>query len=324
MSKPASKTLIGAFVAGAIALGVIGIVIFGSGKFFTKKMTCVMFFEGSVAGLNVGAPVVFRGVKVGYVSRIEVDFDSKDLSFVIPVYIDLEPEKVTSSRTPLPPAEKERIAELLIEKGLKAQLELQSMVTGQLMINLDFVPDKPAKLVGLDKKHPEIPTIPSGLEEFLKAAQEIPLQELSKQLLGAVEGINKVVNSPKLAASLDSLSEGLQEARKILTKIDREVDPVLTNIAETSVSVREIFKRGENVPGQVEEALKAARNALAQADKTLSSVQDLTSANSSLVTEFRQTLEEFENTARSFRFFTDYLQRHPDSLLWGKPANKGD
>ena len=133
MSKAASKTLIGAFVIGAIALAVIAVIIFGSGKFFTKRPVYVMFFEGSVKGLNEGSQVNFRGVKIGSVKDIELKFDAKDLAFLIPVYVEIDPTKVTGFKGTIG---REEAWEELIQKGLRAQLELQSVLTGQLMINV--------------------------------------------------------------------------------------------------------------------------------------------------------------------------------------------
>ena len=94
MSKPANKTLIGAFVIGAIALLVIAVLIFGSGKFLKKTFHTVVFFEGSIKGLNEGAPVIFKGVKVGAVKEIRLIYDAANDSLRIPVIIELEPEKI--------------------------------------------------------------------------------------------------------------------------------------------------------------------------------------------------------------------------------------
>jgi paraquat-inducible protein B len=325
MSKPANKALIGVFVLGALALAVISMVVFASGKFFAERENIVMYFEGSVAGLNVGAPVVFRGVKVGMVKRIELDFDRKDLSFVIPVYAELSMDSIKTQRgmrRKTSVAERENIMAALMEKGLRAQLELQSMVTGQLMINLDFLPDKPLKLLGYDKSCTEIPTTPSGLEELLKTAQELPLKELFNKLLAAIEGIDKAVNSPNLTSSLESLSEGLKDARKILKSVDAQIDPIMTNVKESTVSIRQIFKDGEVVPEQIGEALEATRNALRQAEKTLSSVDALASGNSGLISQAESTMQEIEHTARSLRFLADYLERHPEAILTGKKPDK--
>jgi paraquat-inducible protein B len=321
MSKPASKTLIGVFVLGALALAVIALVIFGSGKFFERRITYVMYFDGSVKGLNIGSPVVFRGVKIGSVKDIELKADVKDFKLFIPVYVQVEPQKVTVMKGA--PGQGQYIEEL-IKKGLRAQLEMQSIVTGQLMINVDFFPDKPARFVGLDPKYPEIPTISSPLDEMLKTAQELPLKELFDRLLKSIQGIEKIANSPQMTASLDSLSESLKEARKILTKIDHEVGPLMTNLKEASSSIKTIADKSDGVPAAVEKTLATAQDALKQAEKTFLSVQNLASNNSVLVYQVDTALEEVSKASRSVRSLSDYLYRHPESLITGKKPAKGE
>jgi len=321
MSKPASKTLIGVFVLGALALAVIALVIFGSGKFFERRITYVMYFDGSVKGLNIGSPVVFRGVKIGSVKDIELKADVKDFKLFIPVYVQVEPQKVTVMKGA--PAHGQYIEEL-IKKGLRAQLEMQSIVTGQLMINVDFFPDKPARFVGLDPKYPEIPTISSPLDEMLKTAQELPLKELFDRLLKSIQGIEKITNSPQMTASLDSLSESLKEARKILTKVDQEIGPMMANLKETSSSFKAIADKSEGVPAAVEKTLATAQDALKQAEKTFISVQNLASNNSVLVYQVDTALEEVSRASRSVRSLSDYLYRHPESLITGKKPAKGE
>lgn len=321
MSKPASKTLIGAFVIGAISLAVIAVVIFGSGRFFVKKFPLVMYFEGSVAGLNVGSPVMFRGVKIGSVTNIFLRFDTSAVTFLIPVYAELDPRKIVTTGKV---SDEDDIGQTLIDKGLRATLELQSMVTGQLMVNLDFHPGKPVKIIGIDTRYPEIPTVKSGLEQLLESADEISPKEFFNKLLNAVEGVDKAVNSPYLNASLETLSAGLKDAKRILSKIDNEINPILENVKVSSQSVREIFKKGEDVPAQIGQTLLIIQNTLKQAENTLHSVQGLASENSTVVLEVDNTLKEVSETARSVRFLSDYLQRYPESLIWGKKPLKGE
>jgi len=321
MSKSASKTLIGAFVIGAIALGVISVIIFGSGKFLTKRPVYVMFFEGSVKGLNVGSPVVFRGVNIGSVKDIELRANAIDLTFYIPVYVEVETKKISVMKGQ--PGHGGHIEEL-IRKGLRAQLELQSIVTGQLMINVDFFPNKPARLLGLDTSYPEIPTVQSPLDDMLKTAQELPLKELFDRLLKSIQGIEKIANSPQVASSLDSLSESLKESRKILTKIDREIGPMMENLKETSSSIKSIADKSQGMPAAVEKTLTTAQDALKQAENTFVSVQRLASDNSVLVYQVDNALEEVSRASRSVRSLSDYLYRHPESLIKGKKPAKGE
>jgi paraquat-inducible protein B len=320
MGKPASNTLIGVFIAGAIVLAVAAVVIFGSGRFFTKTFLNVMYFHNSVKGLNVGSPVLFRGVRIGSVKNIELRYDGKDLSFLISVLAEFDPRKMVY----IGHAPGTEHTDELIKKGLRARLELQSMVTGQLAINLDFFPDRPARLLGLDTRYPEIPTIASEIDEFINTAQQIPLKELAQKAMSALEGIDRIVNSPKVATGLDALSESLKEVRTVVHKIDNQIDPVLANIKDASDSLQRIVRKGDTLPEQMEKSLIAMQDTMKQAEKTLASAQEIASADSTLIQQVDGTLREVGDTARSVRFLTEYLHRHPEALIHGKKVVKGE
>jgi paraquat-inducible protein B len=318
MSKPANKTLVGAFVIGALALLVAALMVFGAGKLFADKETMVMYFSGSVKGLNVGSPVMFRGVKIGEVREILLKFDPNDITFFIPVYVDIDFDKIDYIGE-APESESVYLG-TLIDKGLRAQLELQSIVTGQLMINLDFNPRVPARFAGLDKRYREVPTATSGLEELLKTAQELPLKELFDKLLKAIEGIEKIVNSPNIKSSLYSLDGSMAKLKDVLVKVDKEAGPVMNNLRDLSQSLKNIAKNGETVPGQLNKTLVSAQEALKQGEKALVAIKNTTSENSALAQEAAVALREISGAAKSIRYLTDYLQQHPEALVRGKKA----
>ena len=150
MRSQARKTLIGAFVVGAVALAAAGITVFGSGKFFQKRIMCVMYFSGSITGLSVGSPVEFRGVRVGEVTKIAAVFDPDTLSIAIPVYVEIDPTSliVSGKEKASSVLSDRKFHQPLLEKGLKAQLDIESFITRQLYINMDFFPDRPTRLLG--------------------------------------------------------------------------------------------------------------------------------------------------------------------------------
>jgi paraquat-inducible protein B len=347
MSKKANKTAIGGFVVGALALIVVGVLIFGSGKFLAKKETYVMYFEGSVNGLNEGAPLVFRGVKIGSVTRILLVANTDDLSFRIPVFVDVERKHFTlTGDEALDLSPKEQLV-LLVARGLRAQLIAQSMVTGQLMVELDFHRDKPAKLVAGDSEYLEIPTIRSGMDDLVKQIAEAPIEDILKKVLSAVDGIEKAVNSREVKKSLSSLEQTLKNLNKLVLNIDsrieplistveetvkdygrlarnmdRQVEPVLSGIVETE---RHANKMVKNVDAQVtllgsriDEASKSASAALVEAKKTLNTIESLTGKDSQMIYQMTTTLKELSAAARSIRVWADYLERHPEALVRGK------
>ncbi len=335
MSKKANKTLIGAFVLGAIALVVAGVIVFGSGKFFKKELKFVMFFQGSVKGLQIGSPVVFRGVKIGEVTDIKLEFDTKDLSILIPVYVEVDPGRMTPVGTDQKLPGNYKYIDALIGKGLRAQLQLQSFVTGQLQIGVDFYPDKPILLVGLEKKYHEIPTIPTSMEELQKTIEKIPFKEIAQKLDSTITGLDKFVNSPELHQSTASLNETLKSADALLKNIDSSVKPLVSDLKSTSEAARGTFAQAEKtlamkegVPAEiaadVRDTLKSARVALEATQKAVDGVQQIAAQNANLGYDMNRSLEQMTALSRSLRSLTDYLDRHPEAFIRGKHPQKGE
>ena len=333
MSKQANKTVIGGFVVGAVALVVAGILIFGSGKFLAEKETYVMYFKGSVSGLNVGSAVVFRGVKIGSVTNIALYADPADLSIRIPVFIGVKPDKFKIVRGEAQRHGPKKILELLIKRGLRAQLQMQSMVTGQLMVELDFHPDKPIKLVGADPEYMEIPTIQSSLEGLVKQIERAPIEEILNKLLSAVEGIESIVNSKEVKESIVTLDQTLKDIHKLVLNIDSRIEPLASGIDET---MREFGKLARNIDGKVgplvssiDETVgdigKLAQDIDAKIDPLVSSIENTVKAlgatigeDSPLIYQLNETLKGLLAAANSIRVLADYLERHPESLIRGK------
>jgi len=201
----ANPKLIGAFVIGAVALLVIGVLLLGGSKLLTERRTFVAYFEGSVKGLTVGAPVEFQGVPVGAVTDIQLQFLTAEMEFRIPVFIQIEPGRMTEVGRQVDV--KGQLLKPLIERGLRAQLEMQSIVTGQLIVQLGFYPDTPIRLVG-DGKVPEIPTLPTTMQQVtqnvthaLAEIRQLPIAQLIGQHVHSVEGLIPSFTAPRSRAS---------------------------------------------------------------------------------------------------------------------------
>lgn len=202
MIKKANKRIIGAFVIGAVILFVTAITVFGSGMLFKVSDKYVLFFDGSVKGLSEGAPVIFKGVRIGSVSDISIVYEPKIEDVLIVVIIDVELSRVKGAPEKLGYTD----YKMLVDYGLRASLEVQNFITNQLMIGLDFYPDKPAKMHAFMKQYPELPTLPISGDIF-KLMNELPIKEIADGLNQTVAGINKLVNSE----GLDTLGSAIQE-----------------------------------------------------------------------------------------------------------------
>jgi paraquat-inducible protein B len=325
MIKKPNKTLIGAFVLGAVALIIFGSIILGAGKYFIKQPTFVMYFAGSVKGLNIGSAVVFKGVKVGTVTDINLQYNPDTKSVQIPVYVELDPHSITGAQDKI---NTQDFFKLLIQQGLKAQLRQQSLLTGQLIIELDFHPERPPRLVRSDKNYSEIPTIPSSLEELTKTIEKLPFDQLVTKLTSAIEGLEKAATSPDLMKSIHSLNLALEDVRKLIENINSNVAPIASDFKGTLDDSRKMVqnfdKRSSSLQASIAQTAEAARAAMAQAEKTFKAVEHASSGDSPVVYQLSQTLDEISAAAESLRTLSDYLNRHPEALLQGKKEYHGE
>ena len=312
MAKQANRMMIGGFVVLAVIIMAASLVVFGSGKFFQKTNKYILYFDESVKGLSVGAPVLFQGVQVGSVTSITLQADLVKMKTQIPVIIE-------SSRSNGRCAEArkaeitEKVAAKLIEMGLRAQLVMQSFITGQLMIQLDFYPKSnvcyaPAQIDKDYKDYVVIPTCPSTSERLAEALGKLDLKAIEKHLESTLAGIDQFVNNPDLAASLRALKDTLQDARKLLTRVDRQVDPLANDVKKT---VKEFGKLANNVDARVGGVATGF-------DKTMSAARGVLSEDSPLMVELENTLQEISAMSRSIRQLSNYLDQHPEALIRGK------
>jgi len=327
MSGKENKTLIGAFVVGAIVILVITLLALGSGKFFSKSQYYVLFFEGSVKGLNVGSPVTFRGVKIGEVTDISVAIDQKNHTLHIPVIIRLDPGRIEG-------ADRLRIdakaMETAVGMGLRAQLQLQNFVTGQLMVALDFFPAKPAHYVGTNKAYIEIPTIPTEFQELQRSVANLPLREIVANLNSAVQGLDRLINSINAKQTSQTLESAIRDVQTLVRHVDSRIDPLFETLARTSGATEATLTESKETIAAVRQdirelvastktILESAQAMMKQSEQTLSTYSE----DSPLVVEMNRTLRELGAASRSLRNLSDYLERHPESLLRGKAIQKG-
>jgi len=324
MSKPIGKPIIGAFVVGAVALAVAGLIVLGGGEFLKKKYMRVMYFDGSVKGLKVGAPVTFRGVEVGTVSNIAIRTNPEDLTVRIPVMIEIDPASIETSGGHFV----DQIPRL-VKRGLRAKLNLQSLVTGQLQIELDFMPDIKARLVGGKTKYAEIPTVPSTLSKFEKELEQIPIQEIGHRLAS----IEKFLDNPELGQSVHNLNQTILDMQKLVKDVDRQVDPLLGSataaIGHADELVLNVNKQIDPLAAGIKKTADAvtrtadtARPAIKEVGKAFANIAVLTGKGSEERKQLDRTLKELQAAARSIKVWAEYLERHPEALIRGKGKSK--
>lgn len=269
---------------------------------FSEKLPYVLYFEDSVRGLSPGAPVEFRGIRVGEVTDVRIEIDSETSTIRIPVTIGIEPERVpdidgNSQSTP----EQARMAiQALIDKGMRAQLETGSLITGQRFVSLDLHPDEPLRVASVETAHPQLPTIESTFDAMAHSAShllaklgDLPLEELVTQLTQTVHGVNILVHDPDIPKAIATANGTLASFGQLAGNVNRRVKPLTQSLIGTSDSAHAAASK-----------LREALGAFAKGAPMRVDILD--------------TLEETSAAARSIRVLADYLERHPEALLNGK------
>lgn len=319
MSKPVKPEAIGAFLLGGMALLVMALMTFGGGEFFKQKIHWVVYFDSSLNGLNVGAPVKVQGVQVGIVKEIELQLDDGMGRLMKPVVIEIDPAKVVSTKGgpldigSLSPSERDESFKRLLDSGLRARLEVQSILTGLLYVNLDFNRDQPPHLTGLNYKGLlEVPSVPPTVDEVLATLEEVmrkighlPIEGVVEDLAATLKDVHALVGSEEVRKSQLALSQSLESAQVILARLEKTLPDLVLHLDAT---VREVNLHARPVLESTQATLESGRMAAGN-------IADVTEANSDL----SNSVKEVHRAAASLRELSDYLQRHHESLLFGKP-----
>ena len=324
----ANPAVVGGFVVGAIALIVVGLLLFGGTGWFVQHNRYIAYFPGSVKGLQVGAPVDFRGVTIGEVTEIRVLYDPQKVSARIPVIMELDPTRIEITGRQGVETQPQDV-ERLIEAGFRAQLQSQSLLTGLLFVNLDFYPDKPPRLVGGDEPYPEIPTIPSDLEQLQQTAGDVAarMPALLDQLNGLLTELNQALDQTS-----GDFSSIVSDVAVISKEIRQSTPEVVARATEATADLR-------RVAGTLEDLLTTNRDAIgAMIDewtiaasamrRTADQVDKLVAENRPGLRDFTQEgLYEYTGLAQDAQRLVDQitriaeeLERDPARFLFGDRA----
>jgi paraquat-inducible protein B len=322
MNKKISPTLMGAFVVGALALLVIGIIALGSGRLFQKTYEFVLLFQGSVNGLNVGAPVKYKGVEIGSVADILLQLEKVEPGR-IPVIIEFDAKKLAGrgfrGNLLVDPDELQGA----IDQGLRGQLQMESFLTGVLYVAVDLYPDTPAQFVlPRGSRYQEIPTVPTELEqvqdELRKAFTKLAKIDFDTAIVAikhTFQGIDRLAKSPALNNSLKSLERTMPKVDEAVVNIRRLAANLDKNASDLSSDLQQTLAVARQAMAEIETAAKQASITLKEGEGTLASARAVIDPESSTVYEVTKSLREISGAARGVRLLADYLERNPNALI---------
>lgn len=314
MSKKTNPLAIGLFVTVALLLVAGALIVAGVGAAFKEKHHAVMHFSDPIGGLDVGAPVEFKGVRVGSVTDIRLVYDQANRSSRAPVVIQLEPDR-WDVEGGAPRGELAAQLKLMIADGMRGQLQVQSFLTGKLKIVLTMAPARPGEREGGQLEHTEIPTIRTSLSQVREEFEELPLDEIIRDAHRLIKTLADIAGSDDVTNAVASLRMTLGDLSKATSSLERQIDPVVGQISNVATSLQETLKASRHTLASIDTNVNGLAKSLAMTSDRAGAVL---TENSPLRVQLQDTLQEVAVAARSLRTLADYLERHPEALLRGK------
>jgi paraquat-inducible protein B len=328
MSQRANPTVIGAFVLGAVAIAVGAIVFFGSSNLFAKKQDYVTYFNQSVNGLGIGSNVKYKGVTVGKVTQMQLQFQGENQPPLVKVQYEINTDNLRNKYGLAITLGNPEYHKRAIEQGFRAKLDFESLISGQLYIALDFYKGAaPAVLRPQQDNILEIPPLPSDIDTILANLTKaignlgaVDYSALAKDLQDVLRSVTSAINSLQLnklgnsldnaANSISSLASG-EQVKSALGSVRQSFDQLTTTLKNLDPSIKDLRP-----------TLDAAKSALANLQKSTAELAILLRPDSSLRYQLDNSLSQISAAAASIQQLSDFLHSHPNSLIFGRKPDR--
>jgi paraquat-inducible protein B len=273
---------------------------------YSRKIPMLAYFPGSVSGLASGSEVTMHGLVVGRVTDVRLVYDAGKDAVLAPVRFEVEPERVlgVGRRAFATPAEG---VDQLVKQGLRATLQSASLITGQQVVALDFIPNPPPATVTMSGEDFVLPTTDGGglasietsATELLRKVNTIPFAQIGKNLDGTLQAANNITNGPELQQALTDLSGAIKSVDNVVQHLDSDMTPALRRLPEIAAD---------------------AQKTMANASRLVMSLDNGYGDNTKFNRELERLLLQTNDAVRSIRSLADLLSRHPEALIKGRPA----
>lgn len=317
-----SALLVGAFVLVALALVVTSIVWLGGRHLFEQRVHALVLVPGSAKGLYVGAPVTFRGVQIGQVDSITIEVDPKTLAARIPARVLLRPKVLQLQASPN--GEVPDIQEL-VRRGLRARLVYESLVTGQVQIDLDFVPEAPPAPPPSQTVAVEIPAIKSELEGFVEQVGQLPLKDTLEDLRTTLQTMNETLKvsqqvitngGQEWALTAQAARVTMTDGSRALASAQRELETTMASLRTLSATTHATVQQAQP---EILQALQATRQAAQSAQAGMDRLAEMTAPGAPQREDLETSLRDLSQAARSLRQLSELLEQQPNAIIFGKP-----
>jgi paraquat-inducible protein B len=318
MPSKSAQMKAGLFTLGAVILFAAGLALLGSGSFVQTKEEYFLYFEGSVAGLNVGAPVVFRGVPLGRVVSISL-VNSEDETVTISVGIDIFETSIMqlNQNGHVSDILRDEMIQRMVRQGLRARIAMTSLLTGQARVELDFFPATRPRYQ-FSNRAQEIPTVSSPLDVFSRALANINIDEIARNLLLALQGFNEIIRSEEMRGSLRGLKTTAEAASELLKDAPEMREGFLRMLSRIDAAAAQFEREIPALGRALEGALATFDTTMERAEQAFTAGKRAIAPDAAAVRELRDAVREFSEAARAVRSLAKSLERNPESLLRGR------
>jgi len=316
MSQSKKPFLIGVFIFAGIVLFAAGLIILARDNVFSKPVEYVVYFTGALDGLDVGADVTYRGVKVGSVQDIRLSYDGKLQDVIMPVVIRISTDHRRKNQTG---SQLNNSIDRLIERGLRAQLQTPSFLTGKAIVALDIFPEQAGYVrdpgvVDL----PVIPTVPSKIDQaadllrdMVTGLKEVPVKETLLAVNQTLASVDKLVNSPDLQAGLAGFSQSVQNFAQISGELQKVLPTMLDNVQDSSDELKAALTDMRLAAHSAKQALEAMDELVVEGKRSIG-------PQSELQYEVLQALQNVGQASKALQRTAETIEQQPQSLIFGK------
>lgn len=313
MSETRKPFWIGAFLLSGLVLLAGGLLLLGRDQWFGQPRDYVVYFSGALDGLAVGSAVTYRGIRVGSVHEIRLAYDERLEDLVIPVVVRFDADAGAGGQR------FDRLVEPLVARGLRAQLQTQSLLTGQAIVALDLYPDRAGYVREPNETNlPAIPSIPSRIDqaadllrELADSLRNLPLREMVESASRTLQAVERLARAPETHDALVTLSATLTNLEQVTRQLQRQLPPILEHARQGGhewsgalVELRQTAQTLQQTLVQIQTLAGETRHNLGQ--------------ESEAQFQLLEALQQLSRASKALQRTAEDLQQRPESLIFGK------
>jgi len=321
MSEKPNTVAIGVFIVGAVLIAISAIIFISGSGWGGDKSKVVMVFDGSVKGLTVGAPIALRGVQIGQVTDIHLIFDTDSIDITMTVEAEIDGNSFETRGNA-----EGYLGDEMIARGLRAQLNSQSMLTGLLYIQLDFHPNSPVNIVDIDSPYSQIPTIPTDLQRITRELESMDFAAIAEDIQSIATSLSVFVSTREFQQLPLDLHNTLVSFEALSNQLDKQLatsGPKLDSLLdETSETMQSLDSEIPKISASAVKTLKLLDASMVAFEQTMKEIDDLVSDDSATTYALNKALREISLAARELQLLAKSLEEHPEALIRGRSEDK--